>query len=139
MKNTLLTYGIAFLLYSCTSTPSNEVLTLSGLNPTRFEKTLDNNKSTKLYTLRNSTGMEVCITNFGALASGKHQARNHRYGNLASHLITNMSSLLRFIYRVFFVAVSVAVSVAPPHAAKKPATANTNNTFFISVTCLMIN
>lgn len=66
MKNTLLTYGIAFLLYSCTSTPSNEVLTLSGLNPTRFEKTLDNNKSTKLYTLRNSTGMEVCITNFGA-------------------------------------------------------------------------
>ena len=66
MKNTLLTYGIAFLLYSCTSTPSNEVLTMSGLNPTRFEKTLDNNKSTKLYTLRNSTGMEVCITNFGA-------------------------------------------------------------------------
>ena len=66
MKNTLLTYGIAFLLYSCTSTPSSEVLTLSGLNPTRFEKTLDNNKSTKLYTLRNSTGMEVCITNFGA-------------------------------------------------------------------------
>lgn len=66
MKYTLLTYGIAFLLYSCTSTPSNEVLTLSGLNPTRFEKTLDNNKSTKLYTLRNSTGMEVCITNFGA-------------------------------------------------------------------------
>lgn len=66
MKKTLLTYGIAFLLYSCTSTPSNEVLTLSGLNPTRFEKTLDNNKSTKLYTLRNSTGMEVCITNFGA-------------------------------------------------------------------------
>ena len=39
---------------------------MSGLNPTRFEKTLDNNKSTKLYTLRNSTGMEVCITNFGA-------------------------------------------------------------------------
>jgi aldose 1-epimerase len=66
MKYTLLTYSIAFLLYSCTSTPSNEVFTLSGLNPTRFEKTLDNNKSTKLYTLRNSTGMEVCITNFGA-------------------------------------------------------------------------
>lgn len=66
MKKTLLTYGIAFLLYSCASTPSNEVITLSGLNPTRFEKTLDNNKSTKLYTLRNSTGMEVCITNFGA-------------------------------------------------------------------------
>ena len=66
MKYTLLSYGIAILLFSCTSTPSNEVLTLSGLNPTRFEKTLDNNKSTKLYTLRNSTGMEVCITNFGA-------------------------------------------------------------------------
>ena len=66
MKYTLLSYGIAILLFSCTSTPSNEVLTMSGLNPTRFEKTLDNNKSTKLYTLRNSTGMEVCITNFGA-------------------------------------------------------------------------
>ena len=66
MKYTLLSYGIAILLFSCTSTPSNEVLTLSGLNPTRFEKTLNNNKSTKLYTLRNSTGMEVCITNFGA-------------------------------------------------------------------------
>ena len=66
MKYTLLSYGIAILLFSCTSTPSNEVLTMSGLNPTRFEKTLNNNKSTKLYTLRNSTGMEVCITNFGA-------------------------------------------------------------------------
>ena len=66
MKYTLLSYGIAILLFSCTSTPSNEVLTMSGLNPTHFEKTLDNNKSTKLYTLRNSTGMEVCITNFGA-------------------------------------------------------------------------
>ena len=66
MKYTLLSYGRAILLFSCTSTTSHEVLTMSGLNPTRFEKTLDNNKSTKLYTLRNSTGMEVCITNFGA-------------------------------------------------------------------------
>ena len=66
MKNILLISGIALLLSGCTSTPTNDILTLSGLNPSRFEKTIDNNKSTKLYTLKNSNGMEVCITNFGA-------------------------------------------------------------------------
>ncbi len=66
MKNLLLTFGIAFLLIGCTSTPSNENLTLSGLDPNRFVKTIDGNKSTQLYTLKNVNGMEVCITNFGA-------------------------------------------------------------------------
>ena len=66
MKNILLISGIALLLSGCASTPANDNLTLSGLNPTRFEKTIDDNKSTKLYTLKNSNGMEVCITNFGA-------------------------------------------------------------------------
>ena len=66
MKNFLLISGFTLLLIGCTSTPSNKNLTLSGLNPHRFEKVLDNNKSTKLYTLKNSNGMEVCITNFGA-------------------------------------------------------------------------
>ena len=66
MKNILLISGIALLLSGCASTPANDNLTLSGLNPSRFEKTIDDNKSTKLYTLKNSNGMEVCITNFGA-------------------------------------------------------------------------
>ena len=66
MKNTLLISCFALLLSGCNSTPSDKNLTLSGLNPTRFEKTIDDTKSTKLYTLKNSNGMEVCITNFGA-------------------------------------------------------------------------
>ena len=66
MKNLILTFGIAFLLIGCASTPSNENLTLSGLNPDCFVKTIDENKSTQLYTLKNGNGMEVCITNFGA-------------------------------------------------------------------------
>ena len=66
MKNLILTFGIAFLLIGCASTPSNENLTLSGLDPDHFVKTIDENKSTQLYTLKNVNGMEVCITNFGA-------------------------------------------------------------------------
>ena len=66
MKNLILTFGIAFLLIGCASTPSNENLTLSGLDPNRFVKIIDRNKSTQLYTLKNGNGMEVCITNFGA-------------------------------------------------------------------------
>ena len=56
---------LAFLT-GCTPTPSNSNLTLSGLDPTRFEKTIDDTKPVKLYTLKNENGMEVCITNFGA-------------------------------------------------------------------------
>ena len=56
---------LAFLT-GCTPTPSLQNLTLSGLDPTRFEKIIDYNKPVKLYTLMNESGMEVCITNFGA-------------------------------------------------------------------------
>jgi aldose 1-epimerase len=66
MKNILLISGMALLLSGCASTPSNDNLTLSGLNPSHFETIIDDTKSTKLYTLKNSNGMEVCITNFGA-------------------------------------------------------------------------
>lgn len=66
MKKQLITLGalLAFLT-GCTPTPQQE-LTLSGLNPARFEKMIDDTKSVKLYTLKNESGMEVCITNFGA-------------------------------------------------------------------------
>ena len=40
-------------------------LTLSGLNPANFEVSAENAKPIKLYTLKNSQGMEVCVTNFG--------------------------------------------------------------------------
>lgn len=39
-------------------------LTASGLEPAAFDSIIDG-KKTALYTLKNSTGMEVCITNFG--------------------------------------------------------------------------
>ncbi|MFR9650907.1 MAG: aldose epimerase family protein [Rikenellaceae bacterium] len=48
--------------YSC-CTPS--ALTKSGLDASRFEKIVDG-ESVALYTLTNSEGMEVCVTNLGA-------------------------------------------------------------------------
>lgn len=50
----------AILLSSC----GNNGMTLSGLDPARFDTTI-NEKPVKLYTLTNNNGMEVCITNFG--------------------------------------------------------------------------
>ena len=50
----------AILLSSC----GNNGMTLSGLDPARFDTTI-NEKPVKLYTLTNKNGMEVCITNFG--------------------------------------------------------------------------
>ena len=53
----------AMALSACT--PGKTVgLTASGLNPARFDSII-NNKHTALYTLKNNSGMEVCITNFG--------------------------------------------------------------------------
>ena len=67
MKKGIISVGILLaFLTGCTPTPSNSNLTLSGLDPTRFEKTIDDTKPVKLYTLKNENGMEVCITNFGA-------------------------------------------------------------------------
>ncbi len=43
---------------------SNGNLTESGLDPAKFDTTI-NNKPVKLYTLKNNNKMEVCITNFG--------------------------------------------------------------------------
>lgn len=66
MKKQLISLGVLLaFLTGCTPTPQQE-LTLSGLNPSRFEKMTDDTKPVKLYTLKNANGMEVCITNFGA-------------------------------------------------------------------------
>lgn len=65
MKMKIGTLGLSLaLLVSCTP-QQNEHLTLSGLNPANFETMVDGTKAVKLYTLKNATGMEVCITNFG--------------------------------------------------------------------------
>lgn len=65
MKKLLLPLGIAaMMISSCGSNPTTE-LTLSGLNPTEF-KTEVSSQPVDLYTLKNKSGMEVCITNFGA-------------------------------------------------------------------------
>ena len=64
MKNSFLLAGIAALMLSaCNNKPAQE-LTLSGLNPVDFQTEV-NNAKTNLYTLKNKSGMEVCITNFG--------------------------------------------------------------------------
>ena len=67
MKKGLISMGVLLaFLTGCTPTPSQQNLTLSGLDPARFEKLIDDTKPVKLYTLKNESGMEVCITNFGA-------------------------------------------------------------------------
>ena len=64
MKNSFLLAGIAALMLSaCNNKPAQE-LTFSGLNPVNFQTEV-NNAKTGLYTLKNKSGMEVCITNFG--------------------------------------------------------------------------
>ena len=65
MNKKLLT-GCGFLLFmflfcACTQTPSSSV---SGLYPDNFKAEKDGQK-TGLYILKNSQGMEVCVTNFG--------------------------------------------------------------------------
>ena len=64
MKTHFLLAGIAALmLAACNNKPASE-LTLSGLDPAKFQTEV-NNAQTALYTLKNKAGMEVCITNFG--------------------------------------------------------------------------
>lgn len=55
--------AMIFLISSCTP-KAPETLTLSGLNPTKFQTEV-HGKKTQLYTLKNAAGMEVCVTNFG--------------------------------------------------------------------------
>jgi len=65
LKNVLMGLSTAAMLAACTPQNAQEAqLTASGLNPADFEMTIDS-METKLYTLRNNNGMEVCITNFG--------------------------------------------------------------------------
>ena len=60
MKKTLLVI-CALALAACAP---KQTITVSGLDPSNFDAEY-NGAKTALYTLRNSSGMEVCITNFG--------------------------------------------------------------------------
>lgn len=64
IKSSILGLGFAIAMLSACSTKSESSLTISGLDPTAFD-TIINQKTVKLYTLKNKKGMEVCITNFG--------------------------------------------------------------------------
>lgn len=65
MKRTLGAIGMSLALLTACAPQQKGNLTLSGLNPAKFETLVDGNKAVKLYTLKNAAGMEVCITNFG--------------------------------------------------------------------------
>jgi len=58
--------ALAALAFSaCTGgQPAGPQLTASGLDPAKFD-TIANGDTVKLYTLKGSNGMEVCITNYG--------------------------------------------------------------------------
>lgn len=62
MRKILFAVAALAALCSCATAPE---LTKSGINPADFNATY-NGKATELYTLTNASGMEVCITNFGA-------------------------------------------------------------------------
>lgn len=63
-KNFTLILGL-FLLMACTNkTQPEESETLSGLKKSNFETEV-NGKQTHLYVLKNATGMEICISNYG--------------------------------------------------------------------------
>ena len=64
IKSIVLGAGMAIATMLSCSTGGNTQLTESGLNPAAFDTTI-NNKPVKLFTLKNKSGMEVCITNFG--------------------------------------------------------------------------
>ena len=55
----------AMALFTACSSSNNSKLTVSGLNPAKFDTTL-NGKPVKLFVLKNNNDMEVCVTNFGA-------------------------------------------------------------------------
>ncbi len=63
INNLLRGIGLCCAVTAC-APGSQGTLTLSGLNPANFQTEIDG-KPVQLYTLKNPSGMEVCITNFG--------------------------------------------------------------------------
>ncbi|MBR6193854.1 MAG: galactose mutarotase [Prevotella sp.] len=66
LKGSILGMGVAMaMLTACNGGQQAPQLTASGLDPAKFDTTLQD-KPVKLFTLKNQNGMEVCITNYGA-------------------------------------------------------------------------
>ena len=65
LKGSFLGMGIAAAMFTaCTGGQQAPQLTVSGLDPAKFDTTIQE-KPVKLFTLKNENGMEVCITNYG--------------------------------------------------------------------------
>jgi len=64
IKGLLAMGAVALAFSACSGDKTDSNLTLSGLNPVKFD-TIIQDKQVKLYTLKNDKGMEVCITNYG--------------------------------------------------------------------------
>ena len=64
LKGIFLGAGIAFAMLSACTTGNETKLTVSNLDPAKFD-TIIHEKPVKLYVLKNSKGMEVCVTNYG--------------------------------------------------------------------------
>ncbi len=64
LKATLCGMSMATAMLCACASGGASNLTVSGLDPAKFD-TLINEKPVKLYTLKNQSGMEVCITNYG--------------------------------------------------------------------------
>lgn len=64
MKKQILLVGLSTLMLMACQQKPDKVFTLSGLDPVKFSTEV-NHSQTNLYTLKNKSGMEVCITNFG--------------------------------------------------------------------------
>jgi aldose 1-epimerase len=65
MKKTFFALATIVLAVISCGKKETEQVTASGLYPSKFEKTLDDGKTTHLYTLKNAQGMEVTVTNIG--------------------------------------------------------------------------
>ncbi len=63
-KTSILGLGALLAIMSACSGSTNADLTVSGLDPAAFDTTIYE-KPVRLYTLKNTNGMEACITNFG--------------------------------------------------------------------------
>ncbi|MDR1632391.1 MAG: galactose mutarotase [Dysgonamonadaceae bacterium] len=64
-KNIFILAASAILFVSCGKKETAELTTASGLQASKFETTTDNGQTTRLYTIKNANGMEVCVTNIG--------------------------------------------------------------------------
>ncbi|GHT53594.1 aldose 1-epimerase [Bacteroidia bacterium] len=65
MKKIIFVLAVFAILVSCGKKGTAPETTASGLEPSKFETTTDEGKTTHLYTMKNANGMEVCVTNIG--------------------------------------------------------------------------